>query len=101
MTSFLDRSCVCVYKLNYMVQYSKVDKTFAALSDPTRQLILNRLGEGSATISELVEPAGMSLTGLKKYVAISGIPFDTETRRHGETQNWCSPCLCVSVSKVS
>jgi len=59
-----------VYKLNYMVQYPKVDRTFAALSDPTRQLILNRLGEGSATISELAGPAGMSLTGLKKHVAI-------------------------------
>lgn len=54
-----------------MVQYqSELDRTFAAIADPTRRDILVRLGEGSATISELAEPAGMSLTGLKKHVRI-------------------------------
>jgi DNA-binding transcriptional ArsR family regulator len=54
-----------------MVQYpSEVDRTFAALSDPNRRAILERLGRGSATISELAEPSGMSLTGLKKHVRI-------------------------------
>ncbi|MDQ2622857.1 MAG: metalloregulator ArsR/SmtB family transcription factor [Actinomycetota bacterium] len=54
-----------------MVQYeSSLSRTFAALSDPTRRSILDRLADGSATISELAEPAGMSLTGLKKHVRI-------------------------------
>ena len=57
--------------LNPMVQYqSTLDRTFAALSDPTRRGILEQLGRGRATISELAEPIGMSLTGLKKHVAI-------------------------------
>jgi DNA-binding transcriptional ArsR family regulator len=46
-----------------MVQYSTVDRAFAALADPTRRAVLERLGSGRATISELAEPFGMSLTG--------------------------------------
>ena len=53
-----------------MVQYQALDQTFAALSDPTRRQILDRLGRGPASISELAEPFGMSLTGLKKHVQI-------------------------------
>jgi DNA-binding transcriptional ArsR family regulator len=57
--------------LNHMVQYQPVlDRTFAALADPTRRGILQRLGQGSATITELAEPFEMSLTGLKKHVQV-------------------------------
>jgi len=48
----------------------RLDETFAALADPTRRAILEQLGGGSATITELAEPFGMSLTGLKKHVRI-------------------------------
>jgi DNA-binding transcriptional ArsR family regulator len=52
-----------------MVQYSRpVDRAFAALADPTRRAVLERLGSGSATISELAEPFGMSLTGMRKHI---------------------------------
>jgi len=54
-----------------MVQYSsQLDQTLAALADPTRRGILERLGEGTATITELAQPTGMSLTGLKKHVRV-------------------------------
>jgi DNA-binding transcriptional ArsR family regulator len=53
-----------------MVQYLPIDRTFGALADPTRRGILERLGRGSATISELAEPYGISLTGLKKHVGV-------------------------------
>jgi DNA-binding transcriptional ArsR family regulator len=53
-----------------MVQYQKIDRTFAALSDPTRRGILERLGRGSATITELAKPVGISLTGMKKHVRV-------------------------------
>src|SRR3954453_257963 len=57
--------------LNLMVQYSStVDRAFAALADPTRRTVLERLGAGSATISQLAEPFGMSLTGMKKHVRL-------------------------------
>jgi DNA-binding transcriptional ArsR family regulator len=51
-----------------VVQYPQIDRTFAALADPTRRGVLERLGSGSATISELAEPFGISLTGMKKHV---------------------------------
>ena len=57
--------------LNSLVQYqTTIDRAFAALADPTRRAVLERLGAGSATISELAEPFGMSLTGMKKHVRV-------------------------------
>jgi DNA-binding transcriptional ArsR family regulator len=57
--------------VNLMVQYQPtVDRAFAALADPTRRAVLERLGAGTATISELAEPFGMSLTGMKKHVRL-------------------------------
>jgi DNA-binding transcriptional ArsR family regulator len=54
-----------------MVQHqTSVDLAFAALADPTRRAVLERLGAGSATISELADPFGMSLTGMKKHVRL-------------------------------
>ena len=53
-----------------MVQYPQIDRTFAALADPTRRGVLERLGRGSATISELAEPFGISLTGMRKHVRV-------------------------------
>jgi DNA-binding transcriptional ArsR family regulator len=56
--------------VNLMVQYSTVDRAFTALGDATRRAVLERLGAGSATISELAEPFGMSLTGMTKHVRL-------------------------------
>ncbi len=53
-----------------MVQYQQIDRTFASLADPTRRAVLERLGRGSATISELAEPFEISLTGMKKHVRV-------------------------------
>jgi DNA-binding transcriptional ArsR family regulator len=47
-----------------------LDRTFFALSDPTRRLILERLGAGPATIGELAAPFGLTLNGVKKHVGI-------------------------------
>jgi DNA-binding transcriptional ArsR family regulator len=57
--------------MNRMVQYSPgIDRTFAALADPTRRAVLERLGTGTATISQLAEPFGISLTGMKKHIRL-------------------------------
>ncbi len=54
-----------------MVQYqSHLDLSFAALSDRTRRGILERLGKGEASISELAVSFGMTLTGIKKHLGI-------------------------------
>ena len=52
-----------------MVQYlRRLDSTFAALSDPTRRGVLERLGRGDASITDLAERFDMTLTGMKKHV---------------------------------
>jgi len=57
--------------VNLMVQYSReVDRAFAALADPTRRAVLERLGTGPASISDLAAPFGMSLTGMKKHIRL-------------------------------
>lgn len=71
-----------------MVQYSpRLDSTFSALSDPTRRAILERLGQGSATISELAGPTGMSLTGMKKHVRILEEAELVTTEKRGRTRH--------------
>ena len=73
--------------MNQMVQYSSLDGTLSALADPTRRAILERLGQGSATISELAEPTGMSLTGLKKHVRILEDAELVTTEKKGRTRH--------------
>ena len=52
-----------------MVQYSpQLDSAFAALSDPTRRGILERLGRGDTSITDLASRFDMTLTGIKKHV---------------------------------
>jgi DNA-binding transcriptional ArsR family regulator len=71
-----------------MVQYP-LDRTFAALADPTRRGILERLGRGNATITELAEPFGISLTGIKKHVRVLEDAELVTTEKVGRTR-WCS-----------
>jgi DNA-binding transcriptional ArsR family regulator len=47
-----------------------IDRTFFALSDPTRRSILERLAGGPATIGQLAAPFGLTLNGVKKHVGI-------------------------------
>lgn len=57
--------------LNHMVQYSgALDETFAAVADPTRRGILERLGHGDASISDLAADFEMTLTGIRKHVQV-------------------------------
>src|ERR671921_2318685 len=70
-----------------MVQYqATLDRAFSALADPTRRDILERLGRGPASISELAEPYGMSLTGLKKHVRILEEANLVTTEKIGRTR---------------
>jgi DNA-binding transcriptional ArsR family regulator len=72
--------------LNRVVQYSPLDRTLAALADPTRRDVLERLGRGSATITELAEPYGISLTGMKKHVRVLEDAGLVATEKVGRTR---------------
>jgi DNA-binding transcriptional ArsR family regulator len=54
-----------------MVQHAAaLDRGFSAIADPTRRGILDRLGRGDASITDLADAFDMSLTGVKKHVRI-------------------------------
>ena len=65
-------SPTCWVILNRMVQYSSVqlDASFSALSDATRRGVLERLGRGDASISDLADAFHMTLTGMRKHVGV-------------------------------
>ena len=48
----------------------RLDLTFAALADPTRRAILERLAQGEATVTELAEPFKMSLPAVSKHLKV-------------------------------
>ncbi len=55
-----------------MVKYreDELDRTFSALSDPTRRAILARLADGEVQVTELAEPFGMSLPAVSKHLKV-------------------------------
>jgi DNA-binding transcriptional ArsR family regulator len=55
-----------------MVQFMKtrLDASFAAISDATRRSVLEQLGRADASITDLAEKFEMTLTGMKKHVGV-------------------------------
>jgi DNA-binding transcriptional ArsR family regulator len=55
-----------------MVQYSskRLDASYAAISDATRRGVLERLGRGDASITDLAQAFHMTLTGMRKHVGV-------------------------------
>ena len=48
----------------------QLTRTFAALADPTRRAILERLAEGEATVGELAEPFPISSQAVSKHLKV-------------------------------
>jgi len=48
----------------------QLNRTFAALADPTRRAILGRLAEGDATVNELAEPFPISVQAVSKHLKV-------------------------------
>src|SRR5436309_11152921 len=48
----------------------QLDRTFAALADPTRRAILARLTKGEASVTELAAPFDMSLPAVSKHLKV-------------------------------
>ncbi len=49
---------------------AQLDRTFAALADPTRRAILERLASGEATVSELAAPFPVSVQAVSKHLKV-------------------------------
>ena len=48
----------------------KLSLTFAALADPTRRAMLERLAQGPATVKELAEPFDLSMPAITKHLQV-------------------------------
>lgn len=48
----------------------QLSATLAAIADPTRRAILERLAEGEATVGELAKPFEMSLPAISKHLKV-------------------------------
>lgn len=55
-----------------MVKYNarRLDRTFAALADPTRRLILQNLVHGNRCVTDLAKPHRMSLPAVSKHLRV-------------------------------
>jgi len=75
-----------------MVQYmtTRLDTSFAALSDATRRGVLEQLGRADASITDLAETFHMTLTGMKKHVGVLEQAGLVTTKRSGAcgTASW-------------
>jgi DNA-binding transcriptional ArsR family regulator len=71
-----------------MVQYlaSRLDASFAALSDATRRGVLERLGRSEASITELADRFHMTLTGMKKHVGVLELAGLVTTEKVGRVR---------------
>jgi DNA-binding transcriptional ArsR family regulator len=51
-------------------EQDRLSRTFAALADPTRREILERLARGEATVGELAEPFDMTFAAVSKHLRV-------------------------------
>jgi DNA-binding transcriptional ArsR family regulator len=62
---------------------ARLDAVFAALADPTRRAIIERLSRGEARVTEVAEPFDMSLNAVSKHIRVLEASGVIERRRNG------------------
>jgi DNA-binding transcriptional ArsR family regulator len=66
-----------------------LDRVFQALADPGRRLMLERLSEGPASVSELGRPLAMSLAAVVQHVQVLEASGLVRSQKLGRTRT-CS-----------
>jgi DNA-binding transcriptional ArsR family regulator len=71
--------------VNQMVKYSSrtLNRTFAALADPTRRQILAHLARGDRRVTDLARPHNMSLPAVSKHLRVLENAGLLRRRRYG------------------
>lgn len=64
----------------------ELDRTFAALADPTRRVLLGHLEAGEQTLSSLAAPLPMSLMAVQKHVRVLEDAGLVATRKVGRSR---------------
>jgi DNA-binding transcriptional ArsR family regulator len=62
---------------------ARLDAVFAALADPTRRAIIERLSRGEARVTEVAEPFDMSLNAVSKHIRVLEASGVIERHRKG------------------
>jgi DNA-binding transcriptional ArsR family regulator len=62
---------------------ARLDAAFAALADPTRRAIIERLSRSEARVTELAEPFPMSLNAVSKHIRVLEASGVVERHRQG------------------
>ncbi|WP_018687865.1 ArsR/SmtB family transcription factor [Ahrensia kielensis] len=63
-----------------------LDSAFHALADPTRRAVIQQLGKGSATVSELAAPFDMALPSFMKHIGVLESSGLIESRKIGRVR---------------
>jgi DNA-binding transcriptional ArsR family regulator len=73
-----------------MAKYERgsLDAVFAALADPTRRAMTERLARGDASVSELAAPFDLSLPSVTKHLAVLEHATLVEHWKEGRVR-WC------------
>jgi DNA-binding transcriptional ArsR family regulator len=69
-----------------MPQTAQLDRTFAALADPTRRAIIVMLAKGDATVNELARPFDISLPAISRHIKVLETAQLIERERDGQFQ---------------
>lgn len=64
-----------------------LDRTFSALSDPTRRQLLVSLERGERTLSELAAPLPITLMAVQKHIRVLEEAGLVATRKHGRSRH--------------
>lgn len=64
-----------------------LDLLFHALSDPTRRMMLNRLAQGAATVTELAGPTGLKLPTILRHLSVLQAAGLVETQKDGRVRS--------------
>ena len=77
------RPCILKYMLNHVAD---LDSVFHALADPGRRLMLERLGQGPASVSELGKSLPISLAAVVQHVQVLEASGLVRTQKLGRTR---------------
>jgi DNA-binding transcriptional ArsR family regulator len=76
--------------LKYMLdQTADLDRVFQALADPGRRVMVERLSQGPASVSELARPLAMSLAAVLQHVQVLEASGLVRSQKTGRTRT-CS-----------
>ncbi len=85
--------------MHYLMVVDWLDTTFAALSDPTRRAMVERLSRGPASVRGLTEPFSLSQQMVSKHIAyLVRARIVTKTKRGRESVCTLRPEAIKTVS---